>query len=63
MALACPKFLFFWKAYSRIERQVIEFLFQNLGSPERCGVWGPIWNECDSLRTILCWISESSKLQ
>lgn len=31
MALALSVFLFLWKAYSRMERQVIALLFQNWG--------------------------------
>lgn len=38
MALALPVFLVLWKAYSRTERQVIEFLSQYLGPQSRCGV-------------------------
>ena len=61
MALALPVFLFLWKAYSRMERQVMEFqkfpMVRKFGvSSEQMWCWGQAWNRCGILRTVLRWI-------
>lgn len=46
-----------WKASSRTERQVIEFLLANRGSWEsRCGVGVRCGKNVVFLETVLCWI-------